>query len=165
MSAQSHAPSFTTSFTVDRSPQEVSAAVIDVRAWWLEQIEGDPTAVGNEFGFSVPGVHRSRLRVTELVPGERVVWRVLDNHMSFVEDQSEWIGTDIRFDLTPVDSGTEVRFAHVGLSAEDQCFDVCSSAWTMYVDGSLRRLITTGQGSPSSNPGEERLQEAPAGRG
>jgi uncharacterized protein YndB with AHSA1/START domain len=165
MSARDHAPSFTTSFTVDRSPLEVFAAVSDVRAWWLEQIEGDPTQVGAEFGFSVPGVHRSRLQVTELDPGERVVWRVLENSMSFVQDQSEWVGTDIRFDLAAVDGGTAVRFTHVGLTPEDQCYDVCSHAWAMYLEGSLRRLLTTGQGSPSSNPDEERLQEAPADPG
>jgi hypothetical protein len=154
MSAQG----YTTSFVVDRSPREVSDAVTDVRAWWLEQIEGDPTEVGNEFGFSVPGVHRSRLRVTELVPGERVVWRVVDNHMDFVEDQSEWIDTEIRFDLTAVDGGTELRFTHVGLGPADECYGVCSNAWGMYVNGSLRRLVTTGRGAPGSNPDEERLQ-------
>ena len=162
MTAQSH----TSSFTVDRSPREVSDAVTDVRAWWLQQIEGDPTAVGNEFGFTVPGVHRSRMRVTELVPGERVVWRVLDNHMSFVEDQSEWIGTEIRFDIERVGGATELRFTHVGLSPADQCYDVCSNAWASYIGGSLRRLVTTGEGAPSSNPDEERLAEgAHAGRG
>jgi hypothetical protein len=166
MSDQSRTPSFATSFSVDRPAGEVFAAVNDVRSWWLEQIEGDPAEVGDEFGFTVEGVHRCLLRVTELVPGERVVWRVVDNHMTFVEDQSEWIGTEIRFDIERVGGATELRFTHVGLSPADQCYDVCSNAWASYIGGSLRRLVTTGEGAPSSNPDEERLAEgAHAGRG
>jgi uncharacterized protein YndB with AHSA1/START domain len=156
--------SWTTSFTVDRTPGAVYEAITDVRSWWLEQIEGDTQQVGDEFSFQVPGVHRSRLRVTELVPGERVVWRVLDNHMSFVADQSEWIGTEIRFELSAVGGATELRFTHEGLVPGYECFDVCSNAWGSYIGGSLRDLVTTGRGNPSSNPDETRLQDQRVGR-
>jgi hypothetical protein len=33
---------------------------------------------------------------------------------------------------------TEVRFTHVGLVAEYECFDNCSNARGFYIDGSLR---------------------------
>ena len=53
--------------------------------------------------------------MTELVPGEKVVWRVLDNYMNFIDDQSEWKDTEIRFELSEKDGSTEVRFTHAGL--------------------------------------------------
>ena len=96
---------------------------------------------------------------TELLPGKRVVWQVLDNWMSFIDDQSEWKGTQIRFVLHAHDGGTELTFTHVGLTPRDQCFDVCRDAWGVYVTDSLRSLITTGVGKPSTNP-----DEAPDGR-
>jgi hypothetical protein len=102
----------------------------------------------------VPGVHYARIRVAELLPGKRVVWQVLDNWMSFIDDQSEWKGTQIRFDLSAVDGGTEVRFTHVGLVRSDECFEVCRDAWGVYVNDSLRNLIATGVGKPSTNPDE-----------
>ena len=37
--------------------------------------------------------------MTELVLGKRVVWRVLENDMSFVDDKSEWVGNEIVFDI------------------------------------------------------------------
>ncbi len=117
--------SYTTTFTVDRTPHEAYTAINDVRGWWEETIAGRTHEVGDEFTHWVPGVHYARIRVAELLPGKRVVWQVLDNWMSFIDDQSEWKGTEIRFDLRAHDGGTEVRFTHVGLTPADQCFDVC----------------------------------------
>jgi len=91
-----------------------------------------------------------------------VVWKVLDNWMSFIDDQSEWKGTEIRFDLAATDTGTEVRFTHVGLVPSDECFNVCRDAWGMYINDSLRSLIATGLGTPTPDPAEapdERVAE------
>ncbi len=146
--------SYTTSFTVDRPAIDVFNAINDVRGWWNEDITGEADTVGAEFTHLVKDIHRARIQVTELVPGERVTWRVLDNWMSFIQDQSEWKGTEIRFDLSEKDGATEVRFAHIGLVPDYECFDVCNIAWSHYIGGSLRRLITTGEGRPSASPGE-----------
>jgi hypothetical protein len=150
--------SYTTSFSVDRTAEEVFNAINNVREWWSEEIEGDTDKLGEEYTFRVKDVHYSKIRMTELVPGERVVWRVLDNYMNFIDDQSEWIDTEIRFELSENDGTTEVRFTHAGLVPQYECFDVCSNAWGFYIGGSLRNLITTGQGNPSSNPDEARYQ-------
>jgi hypothetical protein len=88
------------------------------------------------------------------------VWRVLDNYMNFVDDQSEWRDTEIRFELSEKDGATEVRFTHAGLVPAYECFDVCSNAWGLNVGGSLQNLITGGEGSPSLNPDEKRYREA-----
>ena len=141
--------SYRTSFTVDRTPEQVFAAITDVRSWWMTRIDGDDRAVGDEFSFRVPGVHYCKMRVTELVPGQTVVWKVVDNHMTFIEDQSEWMGTSIRFELTGTDGGTELRFTHDGLVPTFECFDICRNAWTFYVGDSLRSLVETGEGKPS----------------
>jgi hypothetical protein len=74
--------------------------------------------------------------------------------MSFIQDQSEWKDTEIRFDLSEKDGATEVRFTHVGLVPDYECFDVCFNAWGVYIGGSLRSRILTGEGLPNSSPGE-----------
>jgi hypothetical protein len=125
--------SFTTSFAVDRSPQQVYDAINDVRAWWSAEIDGPTDVEGEAFTFRVKDLHRSLIRVTEVVPGRRVVWTVLENDMSFVEDQTEWV-------------------THVGLLADHECYDVCSKAWTYYLTESLPNLVTTGAGRPEGEP-------------
>jgi uncharacterized protein YndB with AHSA1/START domain len=142
-------PSYTTAFTVDRAPDQVFAAINDVQSWWMTKVDGSNRTVGDEFSYRVPGVHFCRMRVTELVPGEKVVWTVVDNHMGFIEDQTEWIGTEIRFELTAREGATEVRFTHDGLVPSYECFDICENAWTFYIQDSLRSLAATGAGTPS----------------
>jgi hypothetical protein len=157
------APSYTTSFTVENRPAEVVAAISAPRAWWMTDIQGATTQVGDEFSFEVPGVHYSKLRVSTLVPDELVVWTVIEGQVKFVADRDEWTGTEIRFELSPSTDGTTVNFTHAGLHPGHECYEACSGAWNLYAGGSLRSYLTTGQGQPNSNPDEERFQQdAPA---
>lgn len=149
---------FTAAFSVDRTAQEAFDAIVDVRGWWSEAVDGVTDRVGGEFDYHYKDVHRCRIRVTELVPGRRVVWHVLDNHFNFIEDQSEWKDTEVVFDIVDDHGRTEVNFTHVGLVPQYECYEVCSNAWSGYITGSLRNLINTGKGQP--NPREE--GDAPA---
>ena len=83
---------FSTTLLVDQTPDEVFAAINNVRGWWGEDIEGNTDSLG-EFTYRHEDVHRCTIRVTELVPGERVVWHVVDNFFAFTEDETEWKGT------------------------------------------------------------------------
>ena len=139
---------FTTSFVVDQSPETVFEAINNVRGWWGEDVDGSNANVGDEFTYRVKDVHRSRLRVIERVPNQKVVWLVLENHMNFVEDQTEWVGTTISFEIGTKLDQTEVRFAHLGLSLQFECFGVCSNAWGSLIGSSLPSLIATGTGYP-----------------
>ncbi|TDD33036.1 SRPBCC domain-containing protein [Actinomadura sp. KC06] len=144
---------FTTTFAVDRTPQEAFEAITDVRGWWSQEVEGVTDQVGGEFDYHFKDVHRCRMRVTELVPGRKVAWLVLDNYFDFIEDQAEWKDTEVVFEISEKDGGAEVRFTHVGLVPQYECYDVCINAWGGYIGGSLRDLINTGEGRP--NPKED----------
>jgi hypothetical protein len=139
---------YTTTITVDASPADTYAAINDVRAWWGRDVEGPTDVLGAQFTFRGMDQHRSLITVTELVPGERVVWHVGDTRMAFVEDQTEWVDTTIRFDISPTEEGSLIRFSHVGLLPEHECYDVCAPAWTFFIVDSLRGLINSGAGEP-----------------
>lgn len=142
---------FTTTITVSKTPQQAYDAILTVHGWWHAGVTGEPGAVGQVFDFFVPGIHHSRIRVEELVPGERVVWRVIETHLVFVDDDSEWVGTEIRFDIAPATGGATVTFTHVGLTPAEQCWDRCSEGWNIWARDSLRDFIDTGVGNPLGN--------------
>ncbi len=133
--------SFTTTFQVDRTPEETFDAILDIRHWWFGEIEGSTASLGDEFSYRVPGIHFSRMRVTALVPGIKLSWLVVDSRLDFVEDTEEWTGTTVTFVLSEDRGRTEVRFTHEGLVPERECYDACSNAWSSYLHGSLRDLI------------------------
>jgi len=148
---------FTRSFTVDQTPEQVFAAINNVRGWWSEDIEGATDKLDAAFSYRYKDVHRCTIKVVELVPGKRVVWHVLDNYFSFTEDKTtEWTDTKIRFEISRMDDKTEVHFTHEGLLPGNECYEACSEGWTMYINGSLRDLIATGKGQP--NVGEARTE-------
>ncbi|SEN46043.1 Uncharacterized conserved protein YndB, AHSA1/START domain [Chitinophaga rupis] len=140
---------FTVSFLADQTPEEIFNAVNNVHQWWTENIEGSFQKQGDEFEVRFGDVHYSKQKLTEVVPGKKIVWLVTDSHLSFIKNKSEWTGTTISFEIAEQGGQTQLRFTHQGLVPDEECYDACSNAWTGYIQGSLKNLITTGKGQPT----------------
>lgn len=112
-------PNFTTTFTVDQTPEEVFAAINDVRGWWSEEIKGQTDKVGDEFDYRFEDMPRSKIKITVI------------------------------FDISKKGDKTEVRLTHQGLVPDYECYDICSDGWGTAINGSLRSLVTTGKGHPN----------------
>lgn len=145
--------SYTSSFTVAQSPEEVYVAINNVRGWWSEEIQGNTGELHADFFYHYKDVHLSKLKIVELIPNEKVVWFVKDNYFNFVKDKTEWKGTKIVFKITEKGNKTGLTFTHHGLLPQNECYDVCEKAWTSYIQGSLKDLITTGKGRPNAMEG------------
>jgi uncharacterized protein YndB with AHSA1/START domain len=144
--------SWTAEIVVPHSPEQVFEAVTNVRAWWCEDIDGATTDVGDEFTFTDHDDLWCRFRLTEVTPARRVVWHVLDSRLDFVEDHTEWTGTQVVFDISRRPGGTSLRLTHQGLRPTVECYEVCSRGWDFYLNQSLKDLITVGAGQPIPKP-------------
>jgi len=149
---------YTTSFLVAQSPEQVFKAINNVRGWWSEQIEGRTDALNEVFNYHYQDVHRSKMKIVEFIPEKKVVWLVQDNYFNFIKDQSEWKNTNISFEITKKGAQTELVFTHSGLVPAYECYDICSDAWSNYIQGSLKALITQDKGNP--NPYQTALENA-----
>ena len=141
---------YTISFLVEQTPQQVFEAIQNVRGWWTEGVEGNTAQLNDEFSVQFWDVHYSRQKLVEVTPYSKIVWLIIESKLNFIEDESEWTGTQIVFDIAEKNSQTEVRFTQIGLTPQVECYKDCSNAWNGYITGSLKSLIETGKGKPTT---------------
>lgn len=112
-----------------------------VAGWWTEKTTGE-SKVGGElvFRFGAAGEHGFRMQVTDLAPGKRVQWQVVDG-------PPEWLGTRITFDLKQEGDYAIVLFSHQGWPAPVEFMHHCSTKWAIFLM-SLKALVETGSGRP-----------------
>lgn len=120
-----------------------------LRRWWTKTCAAD-TAVGGQATFRF-GPHWKVMAIERLEPNRAVVWRCIDAHLDVdaFARKDEWVGTTIRFALTPSDDGgaTRLEFEHLGLTPALQCHSICVDGWNRYLD-SLRAEVERGEGHP-----------------
>ncbi|RYG19840.1 MAG: SRPBCC domain-containing protein [Chitinophagaceae bacterium] len=138
---------FTTTFFVNETPEKVVEAITNVRGWWQGEIDGNTTQLDDEFTYRIGDAHFSKQKIVEFLPNERITWLVKDSNLSFTKKTDEWTGTSIRFEISEINAKTQVRFTHIGLVPDIECYGGCSSAWEQLIQGSLHSLITTGKGT------------------
>ena len=146
---QKESKSFTAKISVDKTGAEAFNAIKNFRGWWSEEIEGATDKVGETFFYHYKDIHLCKVKLLEAVPGERLVYQVLDNEFNFIEDKSEWVNTRLIFDIRDNGNATQVAFTHEGLVPEYECYQVCNDAWTGYITKSLKSYIETGTGNPN----------------
>lgn len=140
---------FTTTILVDKNPEEVFNAINNIRSWWSGEISGDTDKHGVEFTYHVPDVHFSKQKITEFIPGKKIVWHVVEASLDYVKHKNEWKGTDIVFEINRKGNKTEILFTHIGLLRRFECFNARSDAWGILIKVNLQKLIATGKTQPS----------------
>ena len=137
---------FTITHLVNQSPKEIFNTILDVRGWWsglhAEEITGTTDKLNSEFTFLAGGgAHYSKQKLIEAIPGEKIVWLVTDSKLTFLDNEEEWIGTKICFDISAQGDKTQVRFTHLGLVPSIECYNECSRAWSQYLKKFLSPLF------------------------
>jgi uncharacterized protein YndB with AHSA1/START domain len=135
-------------------PQRVYEAIATadgVRSWWTDGTFAEALGGVGRLEF---GAGWTEIRVEKLVPDSEVEWSCVGQEIEHFDPTDEWVGTRIRFRLTPLDGGrrTRLEFAHEGLAGLG-CEEMCVKGWDHYVRTSLRGVVEDGAGAPGPGAG------------
>ena len=108
--------------------------------WWTKYARCE-ARLGSIAEFDLEGGQiKLRLKILKLLPGRAVVWHCLAG-------PSEWIGTQINFDLLPKGEQTQLNFSHRGWRGMAASLPHYNFEWARYLL-SLRAFIEKGKGFP-----------------
>jgi hypothetical protein len=139
---------FTTTVMVDQTPQEVFDAIANVDGWWAKNFKGNAKKAGDAFTVKF-GETFVDFKITEAVPGKKVVWLVTDCNLHWINDKKEWKGTEVVWDIQYIGNATEIVMTHIGIVPAAECYNDCSAGWSGYINGSLYKLLSESVGQPA----------------
>jgi hypothetical protein len=135
------------SIVVNVSPLQASEVISQVKLWWTENTEGSTNKLNDLFKVTF-GETFSRFKITEMKPGEKINWLVLDCNLHWMKDKKEWKDTNILWEISSSNGSTRIDMTHIGLNSTIECFEDCTKGWNHYVKESLYKLLTEGKGVP-----------------
>lgn len=115
--------------------------------WWTKETSGSSKIGGTiEFRFRSPEgdvIGSMGMEVLKLAQNNPVLWRCTSG-------PTEWVGTDITFDLAQEGDYTVVLFGHRNWREAVEFMAHCSTKWATFLM-SLKELAETGKGKPAPN--------------
>ena len=139
--------SFTATIEVTNSPDEIFERItFDVAKWWGgKDLSGKSTELNDEFIINHPGAHYSKQKLTEVIPGKKLVWLVTESNLSWLNNKEEWTNTRMVFEISAKSYSYILQFTHKGLVPEMECYTRCSEGWNMVIKDWLYTLIMYGK--------------------
>lgn len=114
------------------------SSVEGLSGWWTTTTEGE-SVPGRLLTFRF-GKHTTLMQVEMLEHDQRVVWECK-------EQNSEWTGTRLSFELSEDAGRTTLVFRHAAWEKQTPLFAHCSMKWATFLL-SLRQYVETGEGRP-----------------
>jgi len=148
--------SYTVSFEVNQSSDQVFKAICNITNWWSKDFSGNSSKLHDEFVINHPGQHYSKQQVVEFIPNKKIVWLVTESKLSWLKiNQQEWTNTKICFQISLAGNKTKLEFTHEGLTPEKECYNLCEQGWNIVIREWLRYLIEEGKTSPAMEQAAE----------
>ena len=141
----------TTSFhriiEVNVSSEEAMAKISQVNNWWAKKINGKTQKLNDKFRVDF-GETYVDFQISELVPNKKVVWKVTDCNLHWINNKKEWNGTEVVFEILGKGKAAKIDFTHIGLVPGVECYNDCEVGWNEHIGVSLVRFINGGKGMP-----------------
>ena len=124
---------------IQSTPEKIYKAVTTeegIACWWSKKNNAKPEA-GSIYRIYFGPDYFKEIKITELVPGKKVVWEILNAH-------PEWLNTIIVFDISTGKNSAELRFRHSGWKDYTDMFAQCNHHWGIFLQN-LKAYTETGK--------------------
>ncbi len=132
---------------VNASAEEAMKKISQVNLWWAKNFKGTSEKLNDKFTVHF-GKTFVDFQISELVPGKKVVWKVTDCNLHWINNKKEWNNTEVVFELSGKGKATQIDFTHIGLVPGVECYEDCEIGWNGHLANSLVKLINEGKGMP-----------------
>ncbi len=138
---------FHQTITVNASAHETYNKIARVGDWWARSFTGKALMVDDSFRIEF-GDTWVNFKITEAVPGNKIVWHVTGSYLPWLKNKTEWTDTEVVFEILSEKNATKINFTHAGLVPEIECYKDCEKGWTRFITISLQKFIDAGKGLP-----------------
>jgi hypothetical protein len=133
------------SFTANAAPEKAFENITNVGDWWTSSFKGNAKNLNDEFNVTF-GKTTVNFKVIESVPFKKLVWLVTGCYLDWLNNKTEWKGTQIVWNISAQRDSIKIEMTHVGLTPGIECYNDCKTGWDQYVGESLPALIAAGKG-------------------
>jgi len=138
---------FHRTITVNASAADAIKKIGQVNKWWAKKVTGKSEKQNDKFKVDF-GETFVDFQITELIPNKKVIWKVTDCYLHWINNKKEWKENEIVFEISEKQNSTQIDFTHVGLVPAAECYKDCEVGWTEHITRSLVKFINEGKGMP-----------------
>jgi hypothetical protein len=140
------------SLSAEVSAHEAFQKISQVSDWWTSYFKGKAESLNDEFTVTF-GKTFVDFKIVEVIPDKKVVWKVINCYLHWLNDKTEWNNTRLVWEIKWENNITTIDITHEGLSPEVECYDSCVKGWDFYLKQSLAKLLKEGKGLPEKIAG------------
>ena len=132
---------------VNASVEETMKKISQVNFWWAKNFKGNADKLNDIFTVDF-GKTFVDFQISELIPNKKVIWKVTDCNLDWINNKKERNGTEVVFEISEKEKTTQINFTHIGLVPGVECYNDCEVGWNGFVTNSLVKFINEGKGMP-----------------
>jgi hypothetical protein len=138
---------YSATIKVSAAPEAAFEKIAKVNGWWAKKFTGKALHENDTFKVTF-GETFVDFKITEAIPGKKIVWHVTDCYLDWINNKKEWSGTQVVWELTTENGGTQIKMTHEGLFPGVECYNDCEVGWNGHVKESLLAFINENKGQP-----------------
>lgn len=138
---------FHRTITVNASAEEAMKKISQVNLWWAKNFSGNADKLNDIFTVRFGNTFVDFL-ISEFIPDKKVVWKVTDCNLHWINEKKEWNDTEVVFEISSENNKSKIDFTHIGLVPGVECYNDCETGWNGHLTISLANFINDGKGHP-----------------